>query len=80
MGFGGCEWPSSANVSLMVRPSFTFMDSAPKYASAADDATHFKIIQRVKIAPLSVMDSPSLGTKPRKEWPDVRLLALFADR
>ena len=62
MGVGGCGWPSSDNVRIMVHPSFTFMKSAPNSASAIDDATHFNIVQRVKIAPLSVMGSPSLGT------------------
>ena len=47
MVFSGCGWPSSDNVSLMVRPYFTFMSSAPNSASAADDATHFNIVQRV---------------------------------
>ena len=66
------------NVSLMVHPSFTFMKSAPKSSSAADDTTHFKIVQRVKIAPLSVMGSVSLGTELRKKWPDAQLLEFFA--
>ena len=63
----------------MVRPSFTFTKSAPNSASAADDAKCFKMVQRVKIAPLSVMGSPSLGTEPRKKCPDARLLAFFAE-
>ena len=62
MGVGGCGWPSSTNVSLMVRPYFTFMNSAPNSASSADYATNFKIVQRVKIAPLNGMGYSSLGT------------------
>ena len=62
MGVGGCGWPSSANVSLMVRPYFKFTNSAPNSASAAGDATNFNMVRRVKIAPLSVMGSPSLRT------------------
>ena len=62
----------------MVRHSFTFMKSAPNSDSAADDATIVKIVQRVKIAMLSVMGSPSLGTEPRKKWLAEQLLTLFA--
>ena len=47
MGVGSCGWTSYANVSIMVRPSFTFMKIAPNSASAADDATNFRIVQRV---------------------------------
>ena len=63
----------------MVRPYFKFTKSAPNYDSAAEDATKFKMLQRVKIAPLSVMGSPSLGTERRKKCTDARLLAFFAD-
>ena len=70
MGVGGCGWPSSTNFSLMVRPYFTFIKSAPNSASAADYATYFKILQRVKIAPLSVMGSPYLWPESRNKWPD----------
>ena len=80
MGVGGCVCPSSANVSLMVRPSFTLTKSAPNSDSAADDATNFKMVQRLKIVLLSVMGSPSLGTEPRKKWSDARLLEFFAER
>ena len=80
MGFGGCGWPSSSNVSLLLLPSFIFINIAPNSSSTSDDATNFKIVQRVKIAPLNGMGYPSLGTKPRKKCPDARLLSLFADR
>ena len=73
MGVGGCGWPSSAYVSRMVRPYLTFANSAPKSASAAGDAKSFRMVQRVKISPFSVMGSPSLGTKPRKKWPEARI-------
>ena len=56
------------------------MKSAPKYASADDDTTHFNIVKRVNIEPLSVMGYPYLGTEPREKWPDAQLLAFFADR
>ena len=79
MGVDGCGWPISANVSLMVRPSFSFTRSASNSDSAADDATHFNIVQRVKMAALGVIGSPSLGTEQRKNFPNARLLAFFAD-
>ena len=63
-----------------MRPSFTFMNRLPNSASSADDATNFKMVQRVKIAPLNVMVSPSLGTEPRKKWPDARILAFLEER
>ena len=80
MGVGGCGWKSSANLSQMVRHYLALMKSAPNSASAADDAKNFKMTQRVKTAPLSVMGSPYLVTEPREKWPDARLLALFEER
>ena len=80
MGVGVCRWPSSANGGLMVSHSFTLMNSATNSDSDADDATNFKMVQRVKIVPLSVMCSPSLGTGTRKKWPDARLLELLEER
>ena len=44
MGVGGCGWPSYVNVIIMVRTYFTFINSAPNSASAADYDTHFKIL------------------------------------
>ena len=79
MGVGGCEWTSSANDSQMVRHSFKFMKSAPNSASDADDATKFKMVQRVKNASLSVMGSPSLVTELRNKWPDARLMEFLAE-
>ena len=79
MGVGVCGWPSSANVILMVHPSFIFMKSAPNSASTTDDTTNSKMVQRVKFSPLSAMGYPSLGNESRKKWPDARLLALFAE-
>ena len=78
-GVGGCGRPRSANDRLMLLYSFTFMNSAPNSTSADDDAKFFKMLQSVKIAPLSVMGSPSLGNEPRKKWPDARLLEFFAE-
>ena len=80
MGVGGCRWPSSANVSKMVRTYLTLMKIAPNFGSTTDDVTNFKMVQRVKIAPLSVMGYPSLGTEPRKKWTDERLLEFLEER
>ena len=57
----------------MMRPSFTLMNIAPNSSSATDDETNFKMVQRIIIAPLSVMVSPSLGIEPRKKWTDAQL-------
>ena len=70
MVFGGCGWTSFANVNLMVHPYLKFIKSSPNSASAADYAKTFKIVQRVNIAPLSVMGYPHLGYEPRNKWPD----------
>ena len=80
MGVGFCGWPSYFKLSRIVHPYFKFMNSAPNSASAADDATNFKMVQRVKIALLIVMGSPSLGTEPRKKWTDARLLQFLVER
>ena len=71
MGVRGCRWPSSADSSRIVSPYFTFMNSAPNSASAADTGKNFRMVQRVKIALFSVMDYPSLDTEPRNKFPDV---------
>ena len=80
IGVGVCGWPISTNFSLMVRPYFTIMKSAPNLVYVSDDSTHFKIVQRVKIAPLSMMGHPSLGTERRNKCPDERIFVLFSDR
>ena len=64
----------------MMRPYLKLMKIAPNSASAVEDATNFKIVQRVKFAPLSVIGYPYLGTESSKKWPDARLLTFFADR
>ena len=63
----------------MMRPSFTLMNIASNSASINDDATNFRMIQRVKIAQLSVMGYPYLGGEPRKKWPDARLVEFLED-
>ena len=79
MVVGGCGWKIYAHVSKMVHPSFTFMNIASNSASAADDATKFKMVQRVNFSPLSVMCSTSLENNTRKKWPDARLLLFLAE-
>ena len=79
MRFGGCGWLSSTNGSGIMHPSFTLMKRAPKSASAADDATNFKMVQRTKFWPLSVLGYPSLGNKPRNKWPDAHLLEFLEE-
>ena len=46
------------------------MNSEPNSASTADDATNFKMVQRVKIVLLGVIGYPCLGTETSKKWPD----------
>ena len=40
----------------------------------------FKIVRKVKIAPLSVIGSPSLRTELSNKCPNAQLLAFFAGR
>ena len=80
MGFGGCWCPSSTNVSQMAHHSFTLINIAPNSASPTDDATNFKMVQKVKISLLTVMGSLYLGTEPRKKWTDARLLQFLVER
>ena len=44
----------------------TLRKRAPSSASAADDATDFKIVQSDRIGPLSLMSWLSTGIEPRK--------------
>ena len=79
MGVGGCGWPSSSSVSLVIFASFAFKNIAPNSASAADAATNLRIMQSVRIGPFRRMGQSSSGSQPRKKWPDARLLASFAE-
>ena len=63
-----------------MRPYFTFMNSAPNSSSESDNTTNFRMVNRVKTAPLSVMGYPYLGMKPRKKFPDAQRLAILAER
>ena len=79
MGVGGCGWPSSSSVSLMIFASFAFNNIAPNSASAADAATNLRILQSVRIGPFRRMGCLSSGSQPRKKWPAARLLESFAE-
>ena len=79
MGVGGCRWPSSLSVSLIIFASFAFKNIAPNSASVADAVTNLRIVQVVRIGPLRHMGRLSSGYQPRKKWPAARLLAFFAE-
>ena len=44
---GGWRWPSSLEVSRIIRPSLAFMKSAPSFDLAAEDATNLIMLHRV---------------------------------
>ena len=56
------------------------MNNAHSSASAADAATNFRMVHRVKIAPFSPITSPSFGIYPRKKWSHVLLLPFLTER
>ena len=53
----------------MIFASLAFKKSAPSSASAADEATNFKIAHRVCMGPFSVIGCPSIGSEPRNKFP-----------
>ena len=56
------------------------MNNAPSSASAADAATNFKMVHRVKMAPSSQIASPSFGIHPRKKWSHAMILPFLTER
>ena len=56
------------------------MNSSPNSSSESDNTTNFRMVNRVKTAPLSVMGYPYLGMKPRKKFPNAQRLAILAER
>ena len=80
MGVGGCGWPSSSSVRLMIFASFAFKNIAPNSDSAADAATNLRIVQCVSIGPFRRMGHLSSGCQPRKKCLAARLLAILAER
>ena len=65
MGVGGCGWPSSSSVSLIIFASSAFKNIAPNSASAADAATNLRIVQSVRIGPFRQMGRLLSGYHPR---------------
>ena len=65
-------------MSLIILASFAFRKRAPSSASAADDATNFRTVHKMAMAPLSLMGSQSRGMLPRKKYPDALLFESFA--
>ena len=80
MGVGGCGWPSSSSVSLMIFASFAFKNISPNSASAADAATNLMIVQSVMIGPFRRIGRLLSGSQLRKKCPAARLLAFFSER
>ena len=56
------------------------MNSALNYASAADAATTFKMVQLVRMAPFRKIGQPSFGMEPRKKCPHALLRPRVAVR
>ena len=56
------------------------MKSAPNYASAADDDTKFKMVQRIKNYTVECDGLSILGNEPREKWHDAQLLVFLAER
>ena len=80
MGVGGCGWPSSSSVILMIFASFAFKNIAPNLASAADAATNLRIVQSVRIGPFRRMGCLLYGYHTRKKCPAAQLLVFLAER
>ena len=55
MGVGGCGWPSSLIVNLIIFASFAFKNIAPNSASVADSVTNLRIVHSVRIGPFRQM-------------------------
>ena len=66
--------------SRIIFASIALRKRAPSSASAADAATHLRMVQLVRMAPLRRMGHPSFGREPRKKWPEARLRAFGAVR
>jgi hypothetical protein len=69
IGVGGCLCPNSSNVVLRKAPSFAFMNTAPIYASAADDITCFRTLLTIKMAPFVSFFVVFVGVSHVKEPP-----------
>ena len=67
MGVGGCGWPSSSSVILMIFAYFAFKNIAPNSSSAVDAATNLRIVQSVRNGPFRQMGQSSSGSQTRKK-------------
>ena len=66
-GLDDCGWPSSDKVRCIICPSFTLMNRVPSSALAANAAANLWMVHSTKIAPLSLIGSPSQGIDPMKK-------------
>ena len=73
----GCGCPSSLSVFLAGTASLQFMNSAPRYASAADYITAFIICETFIAAPLftGISSFPAMT-----QWPPALILAFDLDK
>jgi hypothetical protein len=77
IGVGGCVWPSSARMSHKTLASCAFKKSAPSSTSAAEAVTSLRMVHVIRMAPFSLIRSPSWGILPRKKWPPAQLRAFW---
>jgi hypothetical protein len=67
-------------VSQKIVACLQLRSNAPSSASAAEATTNCKMEQRVKKAPLSLIELDASGFQPIKKWPHARLWALALER
>ena len=60
MGVGGLGWPISSKVSRIIFAFIALRKNAPSSASAAEAATHLRMVQLVRMTPLRRMGHPRL--------------------
>ena len=58
--------PNSSKVMRMMRALRRLRNNIPSAASAADDATNFRIVDKTNMALLRLMGLPSLGIPPQE--------------
>ena len=62
----------------MILVSFVFRKSAPNSDLAADEATNFKVVQRVYMVLFNAIGLPSIGSGPKNKCPPSQLRDLGA--
>ena len=60
--------------------SVALRNRAPSLASAADSATHLRMVQLVTMTPFNLMGYPSLRREARENWPLAQLCAFGSVR